>query len=175
MILVRHAHAGSKAAWHQADEMRPLSTLGLAQAQSLVTTLAADDITTVWCSPSVRCRQSVEPLAAARGLHVRTSSQLSKTAHPAWLLAWLQDIGADAPWVVCTHGEVLTRPLHRRPQGRGRLEVATRDQTAKGALWRVGTHPHRPDGRLQLAYTPLTPTRWSSPSKETHPALRDAL
>ena len=59
MILVRHGNAGSKAAWPQADELRPLSDLGLAQALSLVATLAADDITAVWCSPSVRCQQTV--------------------------------------------------------------------------------------------------------------------
>ena len=173
MILVRHGNAGSKATWHQADEMRPLSDLGLAQAQSLVATLAADDITSVWCSPSVRCRQTVEPLAAAHGLQVRTSALLSKTVHPARLLAWLRDIGADAPTVVCTHGEVLTA-LYAAARKAGVVEVVTRDQTPKGALWRLSAHPHRPGGPLQLAYTPPTPTRGSSTSREAHPALRGA-
>ena len=173
MILVRHGNAGSKAVWPHADELRPLSDLGLAQARSLVTTLAADDITAVWCSPSVRCQQTVAPLAAAHGLHVRTSAYLSKTGNPARLLAWLQDIGADAPVVVCTHGEVLTA-LYAAARKARIVEVATRDQTAKGALWRLSSHPHRPTGPLQLAYTPPDPTRGSSFSREVHPALRGA-
>lgn len=173
MILVRHGNAGSKAAWPHSDELRPLSDLGLAQAQSLVTTLAADDITAVWCSPSVRCRQTVAPLAAAHGLHVRTSAYLSKAANPARLLAWLQDIGADAPVVVCTHGEVLTA-LYAAARKARIVEVATRGTTAKGALWRLSTHPHRPAGPLQLAYSPPVPTRGSSTSREVHPALRGA-
>ena len=136
--------------------MRPLSTLGLAQAQSLVTTLAADDITEVWCSPSVRCRCTVEPLAAARGLNLRTHPRLSRTTHPTLLLSWLQQIGADAPWVVCTHRDVLTA-LYTTAHHAGITEAATRTTTAEGALWRVSTHPHRPYGPTQLAYTPPPP------------------
>ena len=158
VILVRHGHAGRKAASHAADEMRPLSTQGLAQVQSLVATLADDEITEVWCSPSVRCRQNVEPLAAAHGLHVRTSPRLSKTTHPTLLLAWLQEAGVDAPWAVCTHGEVITT-LYNTARKAGLVEVATRASTAKGALWRLGTHPHRPHGPIQLRYTPPSPIR----------------
>lgn len=133
--------------------MRPLSTLGLAQAQSLVTTLADDEISLVWCSPSVRCRQTVEPLAVSRGLRVRTTALLLSTANTARLLAWLQEVGADAPWVVCTHGEVLTA-LYTAAREAGLVEVATRSRTAKGALWRLRSHPYRPEGPTQLAYTP---------------------
>lgn len=173
MILVRHGNAGSKAAWHQADELRPLSDLGLAQTQSLVTTLADEEITTVWCSPSVRCQQTVEPLAAADGLRVRTTDRLSTAANPAWLLAWLRRIGTEAPVVFCTHGEVLTA-LYAAARRIGAVEVATRKQTEKGALWRVSAHPHRPGGPLQLAYTPPSPTRWATTLPAVHPALADA-
>lgn len=111
----------------------------------------------MWCSPSVRCRQTVEPLAAARGLRVRTTAWLSSTANTPPLLAWLQEAGADAPWVVRTHGEVLTA-LYTAAREAGIVEVATRSRTAKGALWRLRNHPHRPDGPTQLAYTPPSPT-----------------
>lgn len=127
--------------------MRPLSTL--AQAESLMTTLAADEITTVWCSPSVRCRQTLEPLAGARGLHLRTSARLSKTAHPARMLAWLQTAGPDAPWVVCTHGEVLTALYNTARRGRGRR----------------GRHPQPDREGRPLAAEPAPP-----PPRRTHPA-----
>ena len=158
VILLRHGHAGTKAAWHRADELRPLSPLGLAQARSLVSTLTVDEITTVWCSPSVRCRQTVEPLAAARGLHVRSSARLARNAHPARLLTWLLEAGVGAPWVVCTHGEVLTA-LYDTARRTGLVEVTTRKTTPKGAFWRVAAHPDRPGGPSQLAYTPPSPAR----------------
>ena len=158
VILLRHGHAGTKAAWHRADELRPLSPLGLAQARSVVSTLAHDEITTVWCSPAVRCQQTVEPLAAARGLHVRTSARLSRNAHPARLLTWLLEAGVGAPWVVCTHGEVITA-LHDTARRAGLVEVTARKTTPKGALWRLDPHPDRSDGPLGLSYTPPSPAR----------------
>lgn len=59
-------HAGTKAPGAPPTRR----ALGLAQARSLVDTLAGTDITAAWCSPSVRCRQSVEPLATALELPV---------------------------------------------------------------------------------------------------------
>lgn len=153
MILVRHAHAGAKATWRGPDEMRPLSPTGLAQAGSLVAMLAVDEVTHVWCSPAVRCRQTVEPLASARGLVVRTSSHLSKAGHPRRLLAWLQEAGVDAPWVICTHGEVLTA-LHAVGRREGVVGTAPRSSTAKGAVWRLSaTAP----GPVRMGYTPPRP------------------
>ena len=83
VILVRHAHAGDKAHWHQDDALRPLSEWGLAQAASLVRSLAEDDISVVWSSPAVRCRLTVEPLAAVRGVSVQDHLLLAKDARRA--------------------------------------------------------------------------------------------
>lgn len=148
--------AGSKATWRGADEMRPLSTLGLAQARSLVTTLAGDTVTALWCSPSVRCRQSLEPLAAALALPERTTARLSKTAHPRRLLTWLQEVGVDASWVVCTHGEVITA-LYAATRHAEIVGLAPRTPTEKGAVWRLGTDSGYPSRLVHLAYTPPSP------------------
>lgn len=147
MIIVRHGHAGDKARWHGDDEARPLSELGLRQAQGAVSVLAGDPLEQIWTSPSTRCRQSVEPLAATRGLVARTTPLLAKDADSEPLLAWLREAGAAAPWLVCTHGEVLRR-LHGLAAATGLLVPPGLARTPKGGGWRLhedaAGSPHRP-------------------------------
>jgi len=148
VILVRHAHAGDKTHWHQDDALRPLSEWGLAQAASLVRSLAEDDISVVWSSPAVRCRQTVEPLAAERGVSVQDHLLLAKDAPGNALLDWVL-AHRSAPWVLCTHGEVFQVLLDTaRSSG---LVTALAMETEKGAAWRVKRHQNGPTG---LQYVP---------------------
>jgi broad specificity phosphatase PhoE len=154
VILVRHAHAGNKAHWDEDDVLRPLSARGLAQAASLAFGLAGDDISVAWSSPTVRCRQTLEPLAAARGLRVQDHALLAKDAPVDALLDWLLASPAE-PWVLCTHGEVF-RALLVAARASG-LVAAEALVTEKGAGWRVR---RRPDGVTDLAYLPPLARRW---------------
>jgi phosphohistidine phosphatase SixA len=148
VILVRHAHAGDKAHWHQDDALRPLSAWGLAQAESLIGSLAEDDISVVWSSPVVRCRQTVEPLAAVRGVSVQDHQLLAKDAPVDALLDWVL-AHRSAPWVLCTHGEVFEVLLDTaRSSG---LVTALVIETEKGAAWRVKRHE---SGATDLQYMP---------------------
>ena len=148
MILVRHAHAENKALWRQADERRPLTAWGLAQAASLVGTLAQDDISVVWSSPATRCRQTVQPLAARRGVSVQDHPLLARDASADALLDWVL-ADPSAPWVLCTHGEVLREFLVvARASG---LVTAPKVETQKGAAWRTKA---REDGTTELQYVP---------------------
>jgi broad specificity phosphatase PhoE len=148
VILVRHAYAGSKAYWRHDDELRPLTDRGLAQADALVESLAEDDISVVWSSPAVRCRQTVEPLAVERGVSVRDHPLLAKDAPVDALLDWLL-AQPSAPWVLCTHGEVIDGLLFVvRSSG---LVTAPARVTEKGAAWRVTQHE---DGAISLEYVP---------------------
>jgi phosphohistidine phosphatase SixA len=148
VILVRHAHAGDKAQWHQDDALRPLSEWGLVQAASLVGSLAEDDISVVWSSPAVRCRQTVEPLAAERDVSVRDHLLLAKDAPVDALLDWVLAC-RSAPWVLCTHGEVFQVLLDAaRSSG---LVTAIAVETEKGAAWRVKRHVN---GATDLQYMP---------------------
>ena len=148
MILVRHARAGNKANWDRDDELRPLTERGVIQAVSLVRSLADDDVSVVWSSPSVRCRQTVEPLAAARGVTVQDQALLAKDARVEALLAWLL-ANSTAPWAVCTHGEVV-RALLDAGRSTGLIDAPAR-VTEKGAAWRVKP---RPDAGAELQYLP---------------------
>ncbi len=140
MILVRHAHAGSKKHWSRDDELRPLSDLGCDQAASLARRLAADRVEAVWSSPAVRCLQTVRTLATERGLTVRTTPLLSKSGSARQLLAWLHEAGPAAPWVLCSHGEVFDA-LHAQAVAAGLTELSPADAMEKGSAWRLGRTP----------------------------------
>lgn len=141
MILVRHAHAGSKKHWSGPDEARPLSDLGCDQAASLAQRMAADRVEVVWSSPAVRCLQTVRLLAEQRGLTVCSTPLLSKSGSARALLEWLHDAGPAAHWVVCSHGEVLDA-LHAQALDEGLTELSPADAMEKGSAWRLGPTPH---------------------------------
>lgn len=148
MLLVRHAHAGSKSAWHEDDGLRPLSPLGREQARSLIKSLAADSIDCVWSSPAVRCLQTVAPLADVLELPVLPTQLLAKEAPIELLVAWLL-AHQSSPWVVCSHGEVF-KALLAAGLSAGLITSPAR-VTEKGAVWRVSRDG---DSRLELDYLP---------------------
>ena len=76
--LVRHGEAGDRHAWHDPDELRPLTEEGWRQAKALVDLLADAEIDRLLSSPYVRCVQTLEPLAEARGLPVETTPVLAE-------------------------------------------------------------------------------------------------
>ena len=148
VILVRHAHAGQKAQWHEHDSLRPLTALGRAQATGLIASLAADDLSQAWSSPTVRCRQTLAPLAVDRGLSIEDHPLLAKGAPTEDLLEWML-AHAAAPWVLCTHGEVFNALL-LTAHAAG-VVTAPALVTEKGAAWRVTRHPN---GRTEMEYLP---------------------
>jgi 8-oxo-dGTP diphosphatase len=109
-LLVRHAHAGDKALWQGPDSLRPLSPSGLAEAAGLVVRLRDYPVGRILSSPTVRCRQTVQPLADDRGLPVEPVQALGVAADLDQVLALLaEDRLHDA--VVCTHGELIGQVL----------------------------------------------------------------
>ena len=127
--LMRHAHAGTKRSWTGPDLERPLSETGHREAHGLLTRLRDYDVTRILSSPAVRCLQTVEPLAARRGLTPETTEVLGVGGAPAGLLELLLDPGA-AQLLVCSHGELIGTVL-RRLIGR-ELQA---DSWPKGSTW----------------------------------------
>ena len=78
VLLVRHARAGDRDAWEGDDRVRPLDAKGRKQAEGLVELL--DDYPTerLLSSQSLRCTQTFEPLAAARGLEIEEAAELAE-------------------------------------------------------------------------------------------------
>ena len=77
IVLVRHASAGDPDAWEGDDRLRPLDGRGRRQAEQLVELLAPYELTRILTSPALRCVQTVEPLAHARGLAIEVRDELA--------------------------------------------------------------------------------------------------
>jgi len=141
LVLVRHAHAGSKGQWPGDDGRRPLSSEGRAQAARLAEAAASLQPSRIVTSPLLRCIETVQPLAER--MHVRLEEEPALAPDAASEAASL--VGellvrrsacppGQTPWVICTHGEILgvilpaiahDHPLPHRPPG------------AKGSVWLV--------------------------------------
>jgi phosphohistidine phosphatase SixA len=105
-FLVRHGDAGDKRRWDGPDAGRPLSPAGLDQAEGLVLRLEDYPIERILCSPTVRCQQTVQPLARDRLLEIEPAAALGVDAHSTEILALFWDRRL-ANAVLCTHGETI--------------------------------------------------------------------
>jgi len=126
--VVRHADAGKRGA--VADEERPLSRRGRAQAEHIAATLADLGITRLLSSPYLRCTETLEPLAERIDLDIEVHDDLAEGNDASSVLALVD--AADAPIAICSHGDVigeLIDALDRRKIPRDD------DRMAKGSTW----------------------------------------
>ena len=118
LVVLRHTQAMKRAEWAASgkstagvDQRRPLTAVGRMQAQSLVPALAALALDAIHASDSIRCRDTVGPLASARGLHVEAHHALSEEGHarnPQATSALIAQLALDPhSVVVCTHRPVM--------------------------------------------------------------------
>jgi phosphohistidine phosphatase SixA len=105
-VLLRHADAGVRAEWIGADEWRGLSPLGWLQAEEVAARLGGLPLLRVLSSPSLRCRQTVVPLARGLALDVEPHRELAADADAGRLARFLQDPATQSA-VLCTHRETL--------------------------------------------------------------------
>ena len=133
LYLVRHAHAGDRLEWSGPDDQRPLSEKGWRQARALVPLLADEAFDAVASSPSLRCVQSVEPLAGARGLAIEQDSRLLEGNDPHDTFSWLNGRLASQSLVACTHGDIVPAVLNLAAQAGADLPEEPR--WPKGSTW----------------------------------------
>lgn len=120
LLFVRHAIALRRQAWTGDDDLRPLTPRGYDQAERLAELLAPFTIERVLSSPSTRCIETVQPLAARLGLPLEPVEQLAEGTGTA-ASALLE--GLDGTIVVCSHGDVIpdlvasVAPSARRDDG----------------------------------------------------------
>jgi phosphohistidine phosphatase SixA len=135
LYVVRHGKAGSRSAWPEADDLRPLTKAGRRQAEAIAEMLADRDLERIVSSPYVRCRQSVEPLAERIRLPVDLSDALEEGAPLAEVLVLLDKIGDDNA-VLCTHGDVVGELLQHCVRHGIRVDTGL---LAKGSTWVMET------------------------------------
>jgi 8-oxo-dGTP diphosphatase len=128
--LVRHAKAGSRERWAGPDEARPLTPSGIRQAEALVDHFHELAVRRIASSAYVRCVQTVEPLARARGHRVEAVQGLAEGAGPEWALDMLsREDGA----VLCSHADVIGEVVMTLTERGVPLEGGM--QWEKGSTW----------------------------------------
>lgn len=126
--LVRHAEAQSREGWRdRPDRHRPLSEHGHVQAEKLAQAiLERGPVDACYASPTARCAQTLEPLAAVAGLRIVDEEALGEVptvpstdrgnawVASAWLggraLALVDRLTGEWPQqrlVACSHGDVV--------------------------------------------------------------------
>lgn len=136
VYLVRHAVAVGRANWDDDDERRPLTPRGGRQAVALVERFAAADVRRVLSSPATRCRETVAPLAAARGLEVTVAAELAEGATTSGALDLLRAAAGQAgDSVLCSHGDVIPEVLRRLD--REGVDIDRDGQIAKASVWEL--------------------------------------
>ncbi len=172
VVLLRHAWAGDRDEYDGDDRARPLDARGRRQAEALPAHLAAHGVIgtagdrdpghvspaapVLVSSPLVRCRDTLEPLAAAVGATIHLDEDLAEVDPPLRS----EDGWPDAAWfgaravravdraaaaadgatvIVCSHGEVLPAVLATIAARSDRAVPSAIDLTAKalakGAAW----------------------------------------
>ena len=104
IYLVRHAKAGSRKNWDDDDTQRPLVESGWEQARLLVQKFENVEVTRLISSPFMRCQQTLQPLAEARGLVVEVDVRLAENTSRDIVAELLNTVGEGT--VLCSHGDV---------------------------------------------------------------------
>ena len=139
IFLVRHAKAGSRAAWVDDDAMRPLIEEGREQARIIAARLAPLHPVRLVSSPYLRCRQTLEPLGELLSVPVEPTEALREGVDTDVALAFLEGL-ADGT-VACSHGDVIPAVL-KRLEWHG-LDIVDWPDTRKGSVCRLERHAGR--------------------------------
>lgn len=144
LLLVRHAHAGSRGAWPGEDADRSLSARGWEQSRALVEVIgdwvaeSGEEVVAVASSPLLRCVQTVQPLARSLGLDVVIRPALAEGSAGPTALAALDDLAAGPGAVVgCSHGDVIGDILGVLVARGAVLPAGGRVPLAKASTWVV--------------------------------------
>jgi phosphohistidine phosphatase SixA len=151
IFVVRHAHAGNRAAWHAEDRLRPLTEKGLRQAVGIAERLMPYHPRRLLASPHVRCVQTLEPLAAALGVAIEETADLAEgnAKRAVDLLRALIDEPSDSV-ALSTHGDIVAAILATLANEYG-IDLGPAPLCEKGSIWHIRLEAGRPTG---AAYIP---------------------
>ena len=133
VYLIRHAHAGDRLRWPGPDSERPLSDKGWRQARALARLLAGEQLVAIFSSPSLRCVQTVIPMAEQRSLSVRQEARLLEGHDPADSAAWLRGELTARSIAASSHGDVIPAVLDIVAESGA--DVPAERRWPKGSTW----------------------------------------
>lgn len=139
LLLVRHAEAEPRSGWSGPDVLRPLSSRGRRQATGLVHLLGDRfPIGRLLTSPSLRCIETLSPLAATLGCSLESSSCLAEGSDPQATVELARSgatlPGDEAALVLCSHGDVIPGLLEIL-QVADDLALGRSPRCQKGSTW----------------------------------------
>jgi 8-oxo-(d)GTP phosphatase len=135
ILVIRHASAGHRGDSPGDDSLRPLDESGRRQAAALVDQLAPFAIERIISSPFVRCVQTVEPLAAARGLEIEVGHEVAEGEDLRRVRALLAELAGTAT-AACGHRQQI-HPLFGKTEKGATIVV----EVANGTLGKLGRLP----------------------------------
>nr|WP_222131682.1 histidine phosphatase family protein [Pseudonocardia sp. C8] len=137
MILLRHGRSTANTEGVLAGRTPgvELDDRGREQAAAVVDRLAGLPIASVVTSPMVRCRQTVAPLAAARGLEPVVEDGLAEVDYGSWTGRKISELVSEDLWkVVQSHPSAAVFPDGESLAGmQARAVAAVRRQVARAA------------------------------------------
>lgn len=151
VILLRHARStanGSGVLAGRAPRVA-LADAGVQQAGKLVDRLADIPVAEIVASPLLRCKQTVAPLASAKGLTVVTDVRLSEVDYGEWTGRKLSTLGKEPLWkVVQQHpsaavfpsGEGLAAVQARAVAAIRAHDARITEKHGPGAIWIACSH-----------------------------------
>ncbi|NVI88439.1 NUDIX hydrolase [Actinomadura sp. BRA 177] len=108
LVILRHASAGEKHEWREADALRPLDAPGRREAAALAGLLHAYGPLRVISSATARCLETVLPYARLARTSIVTDAAFTVgDTGPEQAVERLLSL-TGAPTVVCTHGEIVS-------------------------------------------------------------------
>ena len=133
-FILRHAEAGERSAWTRPDRERPLTLVGQKQSQALVEQLADIAFKRLVSSPYVRCRETLQPLAEARGIAIEVRDELAEGGRPEDVEKTVIEAATVGSVIACVHGDGMTR-LIRSLAERGVPLGSDESNHAKSSIW----------------------------------------
>ena len=130
LILLRHGRSTANVAGVLAGRTPgvELDDKGREQADAVVARLASLPLASIVTSPMTRCRQTVAPLAAARGLEPVGEDDLAEVDYGSWTGQAIKDLTSESLWkVVQAHPSAAVFP-----EGEGLAEMQARSVAAIG-------------------------------------------
>ena len=119
--IVRHAHAGERKNWNGNDALRPIDPQGAGEAQALAELLPIFAPQRLFAATPLRCRQTLEPLAAKLNLPIVSDAAFAEPADTrdrekirervGMAVARLADLRTGPTAVVCSQGKVMPHIL----------------------------------------------------------------
>ncbi|MBW3615619.1 MAG: histidine phosphatase family protein [Actinobacteria bacterium] len=149
VLLLRHAVALARDSWSGDDADRPLADRGRRQAEAVVSQLRGMTVRRALSSPTVRCLETLAPLAEQQGLDVEQVDDLAEGNGRLATDLVLSLVDQGDYVVLCTHGDVIGEVLNALEKDGAHL--GTDDRCQKGSTWVLD---RQAGGRLRGRYLP---------------------